>query len=87
MSSFVLSSGALARVDTSGFLRGGALRSRTGAPAARSHAGPVQTNAFFGGFGGAPKSNGAAMVCIDCGKDVRRLFLFVFRRRVVRRHA
>lgn len=67
MSSFVLSSGALARADAPGFLRGGALRSRTGAPAARGRAGPVQTNAFFGGFGGAPKSNGAAMVCIDCG--------------------
>ncbi len=75
MSSFVLSSGALARADAPGFLRGGALRSRTGAPAARGRAGPVQTNAFFGGFGGAPKSNGAAMVCIDCGEDVHRGFL------------
>jgi rubredoxin len=76
MSSFVLSSGALARADAPGFLRGGALRSRTGAPAARGRAGPVQTNAFFGGFGGAPKSNGAAMVCIDCGEDVHRTQAF-----------
>ena len=86
MSSFVLSSGALARADAPGFLRGGALRSRTGAPAARGRAGPVQTNAFFGGFGGAPNSNGAAMVCIDCGEDARRLFLFSTRR-ARRRHA
>jgi len=65
MSSFVLSSGALARVDTPRFLRGGVLRTRTGAPAVRGRGGPVKTNAFFGG--GAPKSNGKAMVCIDCG--------------------
>jgi hypothetical protein len=64
MSSFVLSA-SLARADTAGFVRGGALRTRVGVPPAKPRAGPVQTKAFFGG--GAPKSNGAAMVCIDCG--------------------
>ena len=67
MSAFALSSGGLARAETPAFLRGGALRSqRAGAPA-RGRQGPVTTKAFFGGFGGGPKSGGKPMVCIDCG--------------------
>ena len=66
MSSFVLSSGRPVLPDTSEYLTGSALRTRTGVPAVRGRAGPVTPSAFFGGLGG-PKSNGKAMVCIDCG--------------------
>ena len=67
MSAFALSSGGLARAETPAFLRGGALRSQRASAPARGRQGPVTTKAFFGGFGGGPKSGGKPMVCIDCG--------------------
>ena len=68
MSAFVLTSGALARADASAFVRGRALPSRrAGAARGAARRGPVTTEAFFGGFGGGPKSGGKPMVCLDCG--------------------